>query len=65
MTYEQEEIASLRFIIKRMEVEKHNLREALKDVMSWVNSWHPHFTKDEEWADTASKVDAALSSTKS
>ncbi len=36
------------------------LREALRELYSWVQNWDPNFIHDEEWPDTRKKVEAVL-----
>ncbi len=36
------------------------LRDALKEVMTWISNWDPAFIHDEEWDDTYMKVMRAL-----
>ena len=40
------------------EIEK--LREALTEVMVWINEWEPAFIQDGEWRETKRMVRAAL-----
>lgn len=40
--------------------QRDNLKEALEEVMSWIENWSPRFTDDEEWSDTEEKVRYAL-----
>jgi hypothetical protein len=36
------------------------VREALREVMEWIDAWSPRFEDDPEWDVTRAKVDAAL-----
>lgn len=46
--------------LSQIREENERLRAALKEVMSWVKNWDVPFLEDDEWADTAEKVRAAL-----
>ena len=36
------------------------LVEALCDVRQWIDGWTPDFVQDDEWPDTAARIDAAI-----
>lgn len=44
------------------DIQKENrlLKEALREVMSWINNWDPEFTDDPEWEETEIKARSAL-----
>ena len=43
-----------------LQAENEKLREALTEVMVWINEWEPAFIQDEEWRETKRMVRAAL-----
>lgn len=43
--------------------EKEKLREALTDVMTWIENWRPRFTEDETWPEDRDKAYKALKDT--
>lgn len=47
--------------IERLTKERDRMREALKEVMEWIDNWSPSFVYDDEWRATKARVDAALS----
>ena len=36
------------------------LVDALCDVRQWIDGWTPDFVQDDEWPDTAARIDAAI-----
>jgi len=43
-----------------IQAENEKLREALTEVMVWINEWEPAFIQDGEWRETKRMVRAAL-----
>ena len=46
--------------ITRLRADNAKLREALEEVMTWIDNWDPVFCEDDEWDDTKNKVSAAI-----
>ena len=46
--------------IERLRADNAKLREALEEVMTWIDNWDPVFCEDDEWDDTKNKVSAAI-----
>lgn len=46
--------------IKRLKGINADLLAALEEVTEWISNWSPNFTEDDEWQETADKIDAAL-----
>jgi hypothetical protein len=40
------------------------LYDALKEVMEWIDNWSPEFVCDDDWPETARKVDLAMAKVK-
>jgi|GEM_PF-5924995 len=54
------EVVRLHALLAAATEHERGLREALGEVMSWINNWGPVFTDEEEWDETAAMVTAAL-----
>ena len=54
------EVVRLHALLAAATERERGLREALGEVMSWINNWGPVFTDEEEWDETAAMVTAAL-----
>ena len=37
-----------------------DLAGALVEVRQWIDNWTPDFVQDDEWPDTAARIDAAI-----
>ena len=46
--------------IDKLRAENARLREALRDVMGWVDNWDPNFTHDDAWPESRDRARAAM-----
>ena len=54
-----------RMVVRAIELKAENdtLRDALKEVMSWIDNWEPEFANDSDWPKTRKNAQEALKET--
>ena len=60
----RDQISNLGSKLEASEKDNAVLREALEEVMSWINNWSTPFTEDDEWETTEKIVSKALTGSK-
>ena len=58
------ELEDARAELAALTSELARMREALGELMGWIDGWEPRFLDDETWPETETKVRAALDGVK-